>query len=316
MNHQNSPVHIGIDVAKSELVLDLLNVIHRLPNSTSAIGNLLKTLASRPDASRLHLICEPSGGYEQTLVRAALKAGFTISLVQPLRVRRYAQALGILAKSDPIDAKLLSRFGADLKPMPLAPQDEDRLKLTELLNRRDELINTLQRERNRAEHHRDPLCLRQHRALVKMLEKHLAQIKDACDRLIASSSSLKKTRALLCNVQGVGQLTSAILMAQLPELGHASRSQITALAGLAPYDRDSGSISKKRFIHGGRTKVRRILYMAALTASRFNPVLIPVYQNLLARGKSKKLALIAIARKLLIHLNSLLSRQLKSSLAF
>jgi len=316
MNLQNSPVHIGIDVSKDELVLDLLNVIHRLPNCPSAIGRLLKTLSSHPDSSRMHLVCEPSGGYEQTLVGAALKAGFTISLVQPLRVRRYAQALGILAKSDPIDARLLSRFGADLKPKALPPQDEDRRKLAELLKRRDELINSIQRERNRCAHHNDPLCLSQHRSLIKMLEKHLAQIQDAYERLIASSASLKKARALLCNVQGVGPQTSAILLAQLPELGLASRSQIAALAGLAPYDRDSGSLSKKRFIHGGRTKLRRALYMAALSAARCNPVLKPAFQKLVARGKPKKLALIAIARKLLIHLNSLLASHSKSPLAF
>jgi len=316
MNLQSSPVHIGIDVSKDELVLDLLNVIQRFANCPKGICKLLKTLAAHPHASRMHLVCEPSGGYEQALLGAALKAGLPISLVQPLRVRRYAQALGILAKNDPIDAKLLSRFGADLKPKALPPQDEDRRKLAEMLNRRDELINTIQRERNRCDHHSDPLCLRQHRSLIKMLERHLSQIQSACERLIASSSSLKSARSLLCNVQGVGPQTSAILLAQLPELGLASRSQITALAGLAPYDRDSGSLSKKRFIHGGRSKVRRALYMAALSAARCNHVLKPAFLKLVARGKPKKLALIAIARKLLIHLNSLLASSLKSSLAF
>src|SRR5438105_5408168 len=164
MIHQSTRVYVGVDVAKSELVLDLLNTIHRFDNSAPGIRKLLDAIARHPDSQRLQLVCEPSGGYEQSLVIAALKAARPISLVQPLRVRRYAQALGILAKNDPIDARLLSRFGADLKPAALDPLDEDRRKLTELLNRRDELIESVARENNRAEHHCDGLCLRQHRA--------------------------------------------------------------------------------------------------------------------------------------------------------
>lgn len=315
MTCQSTCVYLGVDVAKSELVLDLLNTIHRFDNSAAGVGKLLDAIARHPDSQRLQLVCEPSGGYEQSLVCAALKAARPISLAQPLRVRRYAQALGILAKTDPIDARLLSRFGADLKPAALNPLDEDRRKLTELLNRRDELIESIQRENNRAEHHADALCLRQHRALVKLLEKQLAQIQSACSSLIASSKALQEAQGILCQVQGVGLQTSSILLSQMPELGRTGRQQIGALAGLAPYDHDSGKSSRKRFIQGGRAKVRRALYMAALTAARCNPILKPCYQRLRASGKPVKVALIAIARKLLIHLNSLMTDFYKKSLA-
>jgi transposase len=315
MTHQSIPVYLGVDVAKSELVLDLLNTICRFENSAPGIRKLLDVIARHPDSQRLQLICEPSGGYEQPLVLAALKAARPISLAQPLRVRRYAQALGILAKNDPIDARLLSRFGADLKPAALDPLDEDRRRLTELLNRRDDLIESIQRENHRAEHHAAGLCLRQHRAMIKLLEKQLAQIQAAAHCLIAASSSLHQAQTLLCKIEGVGPQTSSLLLAQMPELGRTGRAQISALAGLAPYDRDSGQTSKKRFIQGGRAKVRRALYMAALTAARCNPVLKPCYQRLRASGKPVKVALIAIARKLLIHLNSLMTDFYKKSLA-
>ena len=315
MKHENIPVYLGVDVAKGELVLDLFNTIERFANSSPGIRKLLDAIARHPDCRRIHLVCEPSGGYEQPLVRAALKAARPVSLVQPLRVRRYAQALGILAKNDPIDARLLSRFGADLKPAPLDPIDEQRCKLNGLLKRREDLIESIRREHLRADHCTDTLCMRQQRALLKVLENQLAQIQAACDQLIASSKPLLEAQSLLCKVRGVGPHTSAILLAQMPELGRASRNQISALAGLAPYDRDSGMSSKKRFIQGGRSKIRRALYMAALTAARCNPVLKPAYQRLRAAGKPVKVALVAIARKLLIHLNSLMAYHYKISLA-
>jgi len=295
MIDESTRVYLGVDVAKSELVLDLLNTIHRFANSASGIRELLEVIARHSDSPRMALVCEPSGGYEQSLVRAALKAARPVSLVQPLRVRRYAQALGILAKSDPIDARLLSRFGADLKPAVMDPIDQERCKLAQLLKRRDSLIENIRRENNRAGHHSDALCMRQHRALLKVLEKQLAQIQDACDCLIASSNSLLEARNVLCRVQGIGPQTSAILLAQMPELGRTGRNQCSALAGLAPYDRDSGMSSRKRFIQGGRAGVRRALYMAALTAARCNPVLSPAYQRLRACGKPVKVALVAIA---------------------
>lgn len=315
MINDSARVYIGVDVAKGELVLDLLNTIHRFPNSALGIRKLLDVIARHRDGGRMQLVCEPSGGYEQALVRACLKAARPVSLVQPLRVRRYAQALGILAKNDPIDAKLLSRFGADLKPTALEAIDQQRSKLNELLKRRDSLIENIGRENHRAEHSADALCMRQHRALLKVLESQLAQIQAACDGLIASSKALHDIQTLLCQVQGVGPQTSAILLAQMPELGRTGRSQASALAGLAPYDRDSGMSSRKRFIQGGRAAVRRALYMAALTAARCNPLLKPVYQRLRACGKPVKVALIAIARKLLIHLNALMKNYYEKCVA-
>ena len=312
MNTQNSttlnpPVYLGVDVAKRELVLDLLNTIHRFENSSSGIRKLLAVIARHPACPAALIVCEPSGGYEAQLVFACLDAARPVCMAQPLRVRRFAQSLGLSAKTDPIDARLLSRFGAERKPAVVVSIDEDRRHLVALLNRRDELLHTFACENNRAEHHTDALCRRQHRQLLKLLEKQITDINVAVEKLIASKSSLQSARTLLCQVQGVGPQTSATLLAQLPELGRIGREQISALAGLAPYNRDSGASCKKRFIQGGRSKIRRALYMAAITAARCNPALKPFYLRLRANGKAVKVALIAVARKLLIHLNSLLA---------
>jgi len=316
---QNDAVYFGVDVAKLELVLDLRGKILRFENKPAGIAKLLSTITRQIGADSLacaRIVCEPTGGYEKAFMHAAIKAGVAICMANPLCVRRFAQALNKHAKSDPIDAALLSRFGADLKPSALlTTPNEERSKLAALIDRRGDLMDILQCQNNRAEHHLDAFCSRQHKAFVKLILKQIEALQAAIDKLIEQSAALATARERLCEVKGVGSQTSAMLLAHLPELGRIGRTQISALAGLAPFNRDSGKTTKKRYIQGGRSKVRRALYLAALSAARSNPNLKPVYQRLRAAGKPVKLALIAIARKLLIHLNSIMSDLYKIPLA-
>lgn len=297
-------VHLGVDVAKAELVLDCRGPIRSFANDPKGIASLLKA-ASKVSVSP-HLVCEATAGYERPLAAAAVLAGITISVVQPQRVRAFAKALGRLAKSDPIDAAVLSRFGASASPQAVEPKDAIRQQLDELVRTRAELVDSLQRELNRAAHHALPALVRIHKDLAARYRKHIAAIEAESARLVAASAELAKADSLLRAVAGVGPQTSRVLLALLPELGRTGRRGIAALAGLAPYDHDSGKTRGKRFIQGGRSRVRKVLHMAALVASRRNSVLKPVYDRLRKAGKPFKVAIVAVARKLLIHLNSIM----------
>ena len=304
---QTEPVvHLGVDVAKSELVIDLMGPVRTFPNHPKGIAALLQAAAKTAPA--IHLVCEATAGYERPLADAAVLAGIPVSIVPPQRVRSFARSLGRLAKSDPIDAAMLSRFGAHAGPAALQPKDAVRQQLDELVRARAELIDALHRQASRAEHHTLPVLARIHRNLVDRHEKHIAAIDKEMARLIASSEELRRADQLLREVAGVGDQTSRVLHAHLPELGYVGRREIAALAGLAPYDRDSGKTKGKRYIQGGRQRVRKAIYMAAFVASRCNPVLKEFYQRLREAGKPFKVAIIAVARKLLIHLNSIMEK--------
>jgi len=304
------PLYLGVDIAKAELVLDLQGTILRFENTPQGIIRLCAQISK---LSAPHLILEATAGYERALLLYALERGIAISLIQPARVRHYARALNLLAKSDPIDARLLSRFGRDINPAPAQPREPVRDTLCELLTRRNQLLDLLTCENNRAAHHTAKLALRQHRTLVSLIEKQITALEKETAALIDTDPALHTADTLLRTVVGVGPQTSRTLLAALPELGRSSRNQVSAIAGLAPYDADSGQKQGKRFIRGGRSHVRKILYLAALSAARCNPILKPFYQRLRAAGKPAKLALVATARKLLTHLNTLLSNHYKNT---
>jgi len=326
LNHQNraddcirsrraKPLYMGVDVSKAELVLDRNGSIVRFENSRAGIAGLLASLKRHPCLPHIAFVVEPSGGYETHFVAAAHNAGFEVCPAQPLRVRRFAQSLGLHAKTDPIDARLLSRFGVERTPRPAQPADAERQALAALCNRRADLLDMLAREKMRAEHYHDPIVLKSHRVILKHIESQLKKIDTAIEKLIATSERLCAARARLCAVKSVGPQTSAVLLAHLPELGRLNRAQIASLAGLAPFNRDSGTLSRKRFTKGGRAKIRRALYLAALSAARFNPTLRIFYQRLRTNGKPAKVALIAVARKLLTHLNAIASQPLNFAIA-
>lgn len=309
----NPPVHLGVDVAKAELVADCHGTIQRFENTPKGIARLIKAINKPGHAP--HIVCEATAGYEQALVSAALLKGIRISVIVPQRVRSFAKSLGLLAKSDPLDAFLLSRYGRHAQPAPMQPKAPALQQLDALLRARAELMDSLQREINRAEHHTNPAVIRIHRDLVTRYRQHIKTLDAQSARLIAKDENLSKAEAVLREVTGVGEQTSRSLLAFLPELGHLGRRSVAALAGLAPYDRDSGRMKGKRHIQGGRCQVRRSLHMAAVVAARRNPVLKAFYQRLREAGKPFKVAIVAVTRKLLIHLNTRMAELLKIPVA-
>lgn len=299
---------VGIDVAKAEVVVGVEPSGEVWTSPTSAAG--LRTLVKRLTKLQPTLIAlEPTGGYEVPVVDALLGAALPVALVHPGRVRAYATAQGQQAKTDRLDARVLARYAAqwsDPHPLVLAPAQR---ALLHVVQRRQQLEKMLTAERLRLD--QDALYpaslvradLEEH---VAYLEAKLRDVDRQLTALIRANPTWAETAALLRSVPGVGPTTAAILLACVPELGTLSRHKIAALIGLAPIARESGRWRGQRHIGGGRALVRRVLYMAALTATRCNPPLRALYRRLVARGKTHKQALTACMRKLLVLLNSML----------
>lgn len=301
---------LGIDVAKDQLQLHFpqLPKLTVLPNTAAGVKKLTSDLLAwqRTTARVVHVCLEATGGYERLVFEALSAAGLACSVLNPRRVRAFAVAEGQLAKTDPLDAKVLWHFGDCLRPEPTVPPSAPQRELSELMARRNQLIDLRSAEKNRAAMHRLSLLQKGARGLIAALDRQIEQIDRAVAKLAAQDALLEAKIARLCQAKGIGRLTAVSLLACMPELGTLNRNEATHLAGLAPFARDSGKKQGLRTIGGGRAGVRRALYMAALTASRSNPVLKDIYERLRQRGKAAKLALTAVMRRLLILLNSLL----------
>lgn len=300
-----TPAYAGVDIGKETLDVALPGGgPGRHANDAAGIAALVKTLQAWP--TPVQVICEPSGGYEQPLLEALWAAGIAVSLVHAARVRAFARAQGRLAKTDPIDAMVLRAFGELLRPPPLAAPAPPRERLAALVQRREQLVNLLTMEEQRLAQVRDTVVRTMGARLLKELAQQVAQLDALIAAQIDEDDTLKGQSARLQEVKGIGPVTASTLLAELPELGTLSRNQTGALAGVAPYNCDSGAHRGRRMIRGGRVKVRRVLYMAAVVAARFNPILRTFYQRLVAAGKPKKVALTAVMRKLVVLLNHLL----------
>jgi len=299
-------VHVGADVAQNHIDLhgETAGLPARIANTKAGLARLLKIL--RP-AGSVQIVCEATGGCERLLVAACHQAGVAISVLNPRCVRDFARAKGQLAKTDQIDARILCDYGRTLQPPADSVIDPGLQELAAYSTRRRQLIELRTAEKNRTLRS-GPLLAASHRAILRALDKQIAAIDAALARTVAGCARLRVKLAALTSVKGVGSTSATALLAALPELGTLSKNQAASLAGLAPFNRDSGLYRGQRHIHGGRLAVRNALYMAALVASRHNPVIKSFYQRLRSNGKPPKLALTASMRKLLIHLNS----QLKS----
>jgi transposase len=258
----------------------------------------------------VRVICESSGGYERALVQALAQAGAQISLVQANRVRQFARAAGILAKTDRIDAEVLCEFGNVMRPQIVTAATLEQEHLRELESQRRHLTHLLVMEQNRGARLSDVCVCKLNRRLIKQIKKQIDQLDLLIKEHIEQSQELSAKDKKLTSISGVGLRTAALLLAQLPELGELNRREVAALVGVAPFNRDSGRMRGKRAIYGGRRPVRHGLYMAALVAARHNPVLRQFYLRLRGAGKPAKLALTATMRKLLIVLNSALKPDL------
>jgi transposase len=295
--------YAGVDVAKDSLALQWGDRHEEFSNDRQGHAQILRRLRR---AEHPHVVLEASGGYEQPLVRALHAAAVAVSVVEPSRVRAFARAKGYRAKTDPIDASILQMFGAALAPAPTAPVTPAQQKLRAWVLRRQQLVEFSTAEKNRSAHYGDPGLVRQAQALLRTLHKQIERCAQVIAELVAADAQLQVRNARLQEVPGVGEVVAATLLAEMPELGTLHDETAAALAGVAPYNRDSGPFAGTRRIRGGRQAVRGALYMAALSAVRFDPILQRFHQRLIRAGKKPLVALTAVMRKLILLLNRLL----------
>lgn len=299
---------IGIDVSKTDLDVYAFPAKQRFrfANDEAGVKELTARVGEFNDAV---IVLEATGGFETYVAAALGTAGFNVVVVNPRQVRDFARALGRLAKTDRIDAEVLAVFGDRVRPAVRALPDASLRALEALITRRRQLVEMLGAERNRLARIADRDVSKRIQRHVKWLQQELKTIDNDLDDTIRRTPLWRAKDDLLRSVPGIGQVTSYTLIAEMPQLGTLRGKQAAALCGLAPFNVDSGTFVGRRQVWGGRAPVRSVLYMAALVATRWNPVIREFYQRLLRAGKPKKVALIAAARKLLVTLNAILRDQ-------
>jgi transposase len=303
MNQNITPVYAGLDIAKADLQLHLQGKSSHGPNTAGGRRQLRQRLAAIPG---VHVICEATGGYERAVVAALHAAHQPVSVLNPARVRQFARASGELAKTDPIDAARLTAFGYAFRPAPTPPRTPAESKLAALVARRAQLLERRVAERQRADTCTEPALRKLFTTGLAQMEKHLAKVEALITALLAEQPALAQPVQRLDAILGVGPITAVTVLAAMPELGQLNGRQAAALAGVAPYNRDSGQWAGQRRIRGGRAAVRCALYRAALPASRHNRQLKAFHDRLIAAGKPAKLALTAVMRKLIVRMNHVL----------
>ena len=297
-------VIVGIDVSKSKVDVAVAgNGTVREWRNDEQGRQVLSGWLSEPGVELV--VMEASGGVEAALVSELVEQAIPVAVVNPTRVRAFARAEGQLAKTDRIDAQVIARFGTTMKPRAKAIRDQAQLALSQQVTRRRQMVQMVTAEKNRAQ-----TALG---AMKEQIERHIAWLQSEIEQLehdinqaIMADPAWQETSERLQSMPGVGAVTAATLVAELPELGRLNRQKIAALVGLAPFNHDSGKRRGQRRIFGGRASVRTVLYMAALSAIRCNPVIRTFYQRLVANGKVKKVAITACMRKILVILNTML----------
>ena len=297
----------GIDVAKAHVDVydDNTRKHRRWENRRTGISKCVKQLLSlEPEL----IVVESTGGYEYDLVVALEDASLPVAVVNPRQVRNFGRAVGRLAKTDRIDASLLARYAASIQPPRRRLPDRYRRQMKALVARRRQLVNMRTAELNRREHVHDQAIARSLSAVVRTLDRELVKAEQQIADLIAKRPELKQKMQALISVPGIAETTAAMLITELPELGELNRRQIAALTGVAPINRDSGNFRGKRMTGGGRRGVRTRLYMPTVVACHHNPVIMPFYERLVSKGKTKMTALVAAMRKLLTIINTMIAK--------
>ena len=306
----------GIDISKDYLDLHQLplNRAAQFEASPEGISRLTTYLKRRKP---FLIVMEATGGYETQLAAELVAAKLNVAVVNPRQVRDFARALGILAKTDSIDARVLARFAQDVRPEPRPLPDEQELALKALVMRRRQLVDILVAEKNRLSRASSRKVKASLQQTIQFIKQQIAELEDQIKNAVKSSPVWREKDNLLQSVPGIGAKTSHTLLALLPELGKLNRRQIASLVGVAPMNRDSGTFRGRRMVTGGRKPVRNALYMATIAAIRFNPEIQLFFLRLTKTGKKAKVALTACMRKLLIILNSIVKYQqpYKQSLA-
>jgi transposase len=296
-------VCVGIDVSKQHLDwgVGAEGDVERVPNTPGGIRRLVARLRKVEFAA---IIVESTGGYERALTEALDAADLPVVLVNPWRVRRFGEGLGVLAKTDPLDARVLALFGERARPPRRPLPGPSQREMADLVRRRRQLIAIIVAEKSRLDT-ASATIRRDIQSLVKVLEKRVVKIDERIDAAIEADPEKAENRRRMQSVPSVGPGVARALIVDLPELGSLGRRQISSLVGLAPFAKDSGKKSGYRRIRAGRAAPRTALYLAAMNGARFNPVLKAMYERMLEAGKPKKVALVALARKLLTILNAM-----------
>lgn len=297
---------VGVDVAKHKLDINLGGKVVTIKNQKQEIQH--KLIKKLPDPKATLVVVEATGGYEAVLIDALHEQKIAVAVVNPRRVRDFANAIGMDAKTDAIDAGVIAHYGQVAMPQPIAAKAEHQKKTEAFVDRRSQLLDLINQEENRLAQCND-------KEIAKLIGKSIRSMKKEralLDKRIAEQLENDELNArkieIIGSCKGVGAVTISTLIAKLPELGEFNREEIAKLVGIAPMNNDTGKKSGKRFITGGRACVRKVLYMATLVATRFNPQIKTFYQRLLAAGKEKKVALVASMRKLLTILNTLIKK--------
>jgi transposase len=295
---------VGIDVSKDKLDTCVLpgGECQQFANSPAGHAALVAYISRLANCL---VVIESTGGYERGPLLAVQDAGLRIALVNPRQTRDFAKALGQLAKTDRLDAALLAEFALRVQPLPLEKIPEKRRELEALITRRRQLIGHQVAEQNRQQQTQDPFIQKTLRRMLKAIDKEVDAVERRIAELLKSDDDWQAKLAIVQSTPGIGKTTGAALMAELPELGQLNRQQIAALVGVAPFPRDSGQMRGKRSIWGGRSKLRSLLYMAALSARRCNPAIKAFAARLHRAGKSFKTIQVACIRKLLVILNTM-----------
>lgn len=298
---------VGIDVSKDQLDVHLLpqGLPFHVPNTAEGHGKLLDRL---PKPGTCRIVLEATGDLQRRVVAALVDDGHYVSVVNPRQVRDYAKALGVLAKTDTIDAKVIARFGHDVKPRNITKVPENQAELDQFVTRRRQLVQARVAESNRLRDDMPKLVRQSVERQLNSIAKDIARLDGAILDLVRSDDDWKQRFDLLKGVPGVGDTTAASLVAELPELGRLNRQRISALVGVAPYADDSGGRHGRRSTRGGRRLLRSTLYMAALSAMRFNPAIKRFAERLRNQGKGGKVVIIACMRKLLVILNTMVKQ--------
>jgi len=295
---------VGIDVSKA-----YLDVFIRPTEERTRVGNddvgVAQLISQLADLQPALVVLEPTGGLQMPLVAALVVARIPVAVVNPRQVRDFGRSTGKLAKTDALDAAVLAHFAEAVRPEPRPIADEATLELDGILTRRRQLVEMITAEQNRLAASRIKVVRADIKTHINWLRHRLSDVHKDLDGAIRNSPVWREKDDLLKSVPGVGRVVAATLIAELPELGRLNRKKIAALVGVAPLNRDSGTLRGRRVTWGGRASVRSALYMATLSALRYNPAIAACYQRLVAAGKAKKVAIVACMRKLVVVLNAM-----------
>jgi transposase len=302
MYHQSR--YLGVDVSKDTLVVAFSGQRWQLPNSQEGFRQLVAKI--KKQSGVLHVACETTGSYQLPMCLALQEAGIAVSICDAARIHFFGRSEGLLAKNDPLDAALIERFANAKCPPAHPPLSREQIALAELINHRHHLVEAAKVLRTNRQQVLDAAVRKEIDRSIQALEKRIEALRLQLQKKVEANPLWKKKMEVLMSQKGVGFLTAIVLVVKMPELGSLNRGESAALAGVAPYDNDSGQVEGKRSIRGGRIEVRNALYMAALTAIRHNPVLKAFYQRLLKERKPPKVALTAVMRKMIVYLNALL----------